>query len=240
MRTIAKWWIELLRQATLPALLVLSVLTTTIGLTSIPTYAADATPITGIAGKCLDLQGGVAQNGNKVQLYTCNTTTAQNWLPSSDGTIRNQGKCLDVQYGSTDPGALVQLYDCNGTNAQRWQIGSDGSIINIGNFANLCLDSQHGGTVDRTPVQVYTCNSTNAQHWSISAVTAQQTTSTSVVTPSPSPSTGDGYTNIDGNHISSPSSNPAGATAQCVDGTYSYSQHRSGTCSHHGGVAQWL
>jgi Protein of unknown function (DUF3761) len=30
---------------------------------------------------------------------------------------------------------------------------------------------------------------------------------------------------------------PPGATAQCRDGTYSYSQHRSGTCSHHGGVA---
>jgi hypothetical protein len=33
---------------------------------------------------------------------------------------------------------------------------------------------------------------------------------------------------------------PPGATALCRDGTYSYSQHRSGTCSHHGGVAKWL
>lgn len=33
---------------------------------------------------------------------------------------------------------------------------------------------------------------------------------------------------------------PAGATAQCRDGTYSYSQHHSGTCSYHGGVAKWL
>ena len=33
---------------------------------------------------------------------------------------------------------------------------------------------------------------------------------------------------------------PPGATAQCRDGTYSYSQHHSGTCSHHGGVARWL
>jgi hypothetical protein len=33
---------------------------------------------------------------------------------------------------------------------------------------------------------------------------------------------------------------PAGATALCNDGTYSYSQTRSGTCSHHGGVAVWL
>jgi hypothetical protein len=33
---------------------------------------------------------------------------------------------------------------------------------------------------------------------------------------------------------------PRGATAQCRDGTYSYSQHHSGTCSHHGGVKVWL
>jgi len=31
-----------------------------------------------------------------------------------------------------------------------------------------------------------------------------------------------------------------GATAICSDGTFSYSANRSGTCSHHGGVAQWL
>ncbi|WP_328668826.1 DUF3761 domain-containing protein [Streptomyces sp. NBC_00328] len=30
---------------------------------------------------------------------------------------------------------------------------------------------------------------------------------------------------------------PVGATALCGDGTYSYSAHRRGTCSHHGGVA---
>ena len=40
--------------------------------------------------------------------------------------------------------------------------------------------------------------------------------------------------------ISSASSAPPGATARCRDGTYSYSQHRQGTCSHHGGVAKWL
>jgi Protein of unknown function (DUF3761) len=33
---------------------------------------------------------------------------------------------------------------------------------------------------------------------------------------------------------------PPGATARCRDGTYSFSQHHQGTCSHHGGVAMWL
>jgi hypothetical protein len=30
-----------------------------------------------------------------------------------------------------------------------------------------------------------------------------------------------------------------GDTALCRDGTYSFSQHRDGTCSHHGGVQRW-
>ena len=33
---------------------------------------------------------------------------------------------------------------------------------------------------------------------------------------------------------------PVGATAQCKDSTYSFSQSRRGTCSHHGGVRKWL
>jgi uncharacterized protein DUF3761 len=32
----------------------------------------------------------------------------------------------------------------------------------------------------------------------------------------------------------------AGASAQCRDGTYSHSQHRSGTCADHGGVSRWI
>jgi hypothetical protein len=33
---------------------------------------------------------------------------------------------------------------------------------------------------------------------------------------------------------------PSGASARCRDGSYSYSVSRRGTCSHHGGVSEWL
>jgi hypothetical protein len=52
------------------------------------------------------------------------------------------------------------------------------------------------------------------------------------------------YQNVDGQSVHSPAHSsggvPAGATAQCADGTYSFSTHRQGTCSHHGGVGKWL
>jgi len=51
------------------------------------------------------------------------------------------------------------------------------------------------------------------------------------------------YTNTNGERVQSPTSynsRPAGATALCRDGTYSFSKNRRGTCSHHGGVARWF
>ena len=55
---------------------------------------------------------------------------------------------------------------------------------------------------------------------------------------------GRGYINSDGQCVpspqQSPSGPPTGASAQCNDGSYSFSTHRRGTCSHHGGVRRWL
>lgn len=53
------------------------------------------------------------------------------------------------------------------------------------------------------------------------------------------------YINKDGKAVHSPAKSksgeiPAGASAQCRDGSYSFSRHRSGTCSRHGGVNRWL
>jgi hypothetical protein len=53
----------------------------------------------------------------------------------------------------------------------------------------------------------------------------------------------DYYRNSTGNCVHRPEqapARPAGATAKCADGAYSFSQHRQGTCSGHGGVGQWL
>ena len=53
------------------------------------------------------------------------------------------------------------------------------------------------------------------------------------------------YVNKAGHTVHSPAHTksgqaPVGATAKCDDGTYSFSEHRRGTCSHHGGVSDWL
>jgi hypothetical protein len=79
------------------------------------------------------------------------------------------------------------------------------------------------------------------------AQSATTTTQSEVVTPpSPSPSARCGasaYTNSNGDCVPRPiaaPTAPAGATAKCKDGTFSFSKTRSGTCSGHKGVAEWL
>jgi Protein of unknown function (DUF3761)/Bacterial SH3 domain len=79
----------------------------------------------------------------------------------------------------------------------------------------------------------------------------QTTESTSADAPSaqrprrtlPPATSGRSYVNVDGVRVPSPvfsETKPAGATARCRDGSYSFSQHRRGTCSYHGGVAEWF
>lgn len=53
------------------------------------------------------------------------------------------------------------------------------------------------------------------------------------------------YSNVDRHEVHQPAkpldgSVPIRATAQCSDGEYSFSEHHSGTCSRHGGVAKWF
>lgn len=80
---------------------------------------------------------------------------------------------------------------------------------------------------------------------------AQPKPAQSPTPPATAPATASGscaadyYRNSDGICVHRPvkkqgSAAPQGATAQCRDGSYSFSQHRRGTCSHHGGVAKWL
>jgi hypothetical protein len=97
----------------------------------------------------------------------------------------------------------------------------------------------------------YSSESTSARstissptHTSPSSSTPARTSPPAITTGGGGGSSSDYYTNSRGVQVRRPtfseSGPPAGATAQCGDGSYSFSQSRRGTCSHHGGVARWL
>ncbi|MFD0635544.1 ricin-type beta-trefoil lectin domain protein [Catenulispora yoronensis] len=63
------------------------------------TASASGEVLSGLPGKCLDVNGGNSADGTSVQLWSCNHGTAQSWKVYSDGTLRALGKCLDATAG---------------------------------------------------------------------------------------------------------------------------------------------
>jgi hypothetical protein len=133
--------------------------------------AATVGPITGLAGKCIDVAGASAANGTAVQLYDCNGTAAQTWTVDSD--IRSLGKCLDVTAAATADGAKIQLYDCNGTAAQKWT-AADGQLVNAG--SGKCLDVTDNSTANGARLQIWSCAGTPNQRWALPGGGAPPTT----------------------------------------------------------------
>ena len=109
-------------------------------------------------------------------------------------------------------------------------------------FAN----AQPLGRVDAAaPVRLYTCSAgwCSVARGRLSGYVLQEYLSSQPTAAAQR--SGRGYINSRGEWVPSPTRTPndtppAGASARCRDGTYSFSRSRSGTCSHHGGVAQWL
>lgn len=112
------------------------------------------------------------------------------------------------------------------------------TVLGLIGLASLGSDSTPTPVIEN----VQTVTSQTQQYTPPSQVTEKQTVQKTPTSDS-GLSNNNYYENVDGNQIHSPAysdSVPAGASAQCRDGTYSFSQNRRGTCSHHGGVANWL
>ncbi len=115
---------------------------------------------------CVDDAGSGTSDGNPIQIYGCNSSSAQSWSVGSDGTLQVLGGCLDVTSGGTADGTKVEWYSCNSTGSQQWSPGSNGSLVNP--QSGKCLDDPDSSTSAGTQLQIYTCNGTDAQRWTLS------------------------------------------------------------------------
>jgi hypothetical protein len=132
----------------------------------LPSAAQAATgPITGLGGKCVDVNAASTANGTAIQLYDCNGSNAQQWTVGSDGSLQALGKCLDVTSAGTANGTTIQLWDCNGSNAQNWTANAAKNLVNTG--SGKCLDATGNASANGTRLQIWTCASTANQQWTL-------------------------------------------------------------------------
>ena len=116
----------------------------------------------GIAGKCLDVNGGSNVSGTAVQLWGCNGTNAQLWTAYTGGTLRAMGKCLDATGQGTANGTKVQIWDCNGAQNQVWQAYNGGYRNPV---SGRCLDDPGASTTNGTQLVIWDCNGGTNQKW---------------------------------------------------------------------------
>ncbi|WP_425442622.1 PQQ-dependent sugar dehydrogenase [Streptomyces indicus] len=121
--------------------------------------------VKGVNSKCLDVRGAATADGTQVQIYTCNTSAAQQWTVAVDQTLRALGKCLDVSGGASADGTKIQLWTCNGSGAQKWAPQADGTVRNP--QSAKCLDASGGTWSDSTVVHLWTCHTGPNQKWTL-------------------------------------------------------------------------
>jgi lysophospholipase L1-like esterase len=122
----------------------------------------------GIAGKCLDVNGGSSANGTAADIWSCNGSGAQQWSAHSDGTLRALGKCLDATGRGTANGTKIEIWDCNGGANQQWQAYNGGYRNPV---SGRCLDDPGGSTADGTQLVLWDCNGGANQQWTALPVT---------------------------------------------------------------------
>ena len=114
-------------------------------------------------GRCIDIPGGTATDGARLQMYDCNGTAAQQWAFNGDGTVRALGKCMDPAGGASANGTPVQLVTCNGNPVQRFTLSAAGDLVNVS--ANKCVDIAGWNNANGAPLHLWDCVGGANQKW---------------------------------------------------------------------------
>jgi len=119
-------------------------------------------------GLCLDADSNhwPNQNGDNVQLWSCNSHPEQKWIISGAHIENYDGQCLDADSNQIGVnGDNVQLWSCNnhGEQSWTWQQNTTGQIVNADHQC-LDADSNHAGQ-NGDNVQVWACNNHAEQAW---------------------------------------------------------------------------
>lgn len=130
----------------------------------------------------LDVPGGTASAGRKLQLYSGNKTNAQIWRVSHDQNgfvviTSVKGCTLDVSSGNASNRNPVQLWSDNGTLVQRWIAvkEADGSYTFISALnQSFAIDVAGGVAANGSAVQLYQANGTAAQRWVLTPAKTEQ------------------------------------------------------------------
>jgi hypothetical protein len=107
-------------------------------------------------GKCLDDSNDKTTAGNKIQIWSCNTTAAQQITFAANRELQVVGSCVT---GTT----IAALEPCTDATSQQWTRQSNGEYVLKSNGECLTDPSSTSGT----QLVLAACANTASQHWSL-------------------------------------------------------------------------
>ncbi|MDJ0386178.1 polymorphic toxin-type HINT domain-containing protein [Streptomyces sp. G-G2] len=132
--------------------------------TSATSPGIGAVAVTGLSGKCLDVDNANSADNTPIQIWYCNETKAQQWRLTGD-TVRALGKCL-----TSNTGTLL-LSTCDGSDKQKFLYRPvDKSLQNPA--TGQCVDVPGANDTVGTDLKLGTCNGGASQQWSFNNTTA--------------------------------------------------------------------
>jgi hypothetical protein len=134
------------------------------------TYASVPGAITGYAGRCIDDWLSRTVQFNKVDIYSCNGTSAQKWTAAAGVfthaggaiSLTTLGGCMDVRLSGGANGTLIDRFSCNGTGAQLWSAYAHNQLRNP--ESGKCL-TDVGYATNGAQLILSTCVGNPNQRW---------------------------------------------------------------------------
>jgi hypothetical protein len=120
------------------------------------------------SGRCLDVAGGNAANGTKIDVWDCNGGAWQSWAhDAKTGLIRSQQDprfCLD-NGGQFADGARLGLWACNGNANQRFTLNAAEGTLRLRSYPVQVIDAY--GTTGGADVGTWSFWGSDNQRWSL-------------------------------------------------------------------------
>lgn len=118
---------------------------------------------------CMDIAGGKAKPGSRVQIYSCKEDIKENYnqrwtLTGLNELVGHGGLCLDAYDKGGAIGAQLKMQPCNGSQFQKWTFAYPGGEI-VSKWPNVMIKSSKGHCIgvtkgkmnSKTPLELMDC-----------------------------------------------------------------------------------
>lgn len=122
---------------------------------------------------CIDVAGGNTDNGGRVQIYQCTSSSSQKFRvvkAAGEGfhlVNENSGKCIDIAGISLESGADLQQWECAGGSNQTYAFAPStaGSFVLRFAHSGKCLDIQGPNSANGSTLHQWDCMGNLSQDW---------------------------------------------------------------------------